>query len=94
MSLDIYRAKVKMFSETMLCYFGNQILKGLQYIHSQSVAHMDIKEGNLIINEKLEIKIIDFGLSFKARDRGKDKPLHGGETTFHYMSPELHYRTP
>ena len=40
-----------------------QILKGLDYIHSQGVLHRDMKPQNLLISEKEEIKIADFGLS-------------------------------
>ena len=35
----------------------------LEYLHSLGIAHSDIKPENLLINEKLEIQIIDFGLS-------------------------------
>ena len=40
-----------------------QILLGIDYIHSQGVLHRDMKPQNLLINDKEEIKIADFGLS-------------------------------
>ena len=39
------------------------LLKGLHTIHSFNVAHRDIKCDNLIVNERKELKIIDFGFA-------------------------------
>ena len=52
---------------------------------------MDIKEDNVIINERMELKIIDFGLAIAARVPGVDEPYHRGFGTILYMSPELQH---
>lgn len=40
-----------------------QLLKGLAYLHSLSIMHRDIKLENLLISDKKELKICDFGFA-------------------------------
>jgi serine/threonine protein kinase len=39
------------------------LLDALAYLHKIGIGHSDIKPENILINDKLEIQIIDFGLS-------------------------------
>ncbi|CAM9250262.1 unnamed protein product [Choristocarpus tenellus] len=49
-----------------------QVLEGIAYMHSQGVAHRDMKPENLLLSKDgKRIKIADFGLA--ARFRGKEK---------------------
>ena len=44
--------------------FGTQILKGLQFMHSEHVAHRDLKADNVLLNrERNIVKIADMGLA-------------------------------
>ncbi|OVE78773.1 hypothetical protein BVY01_04520 [bacterium I07] len=64
-----------------------QISKGLAEAHEAGIIHRDIKPANIIITEKNEAKILDFGL---AKLTGQTKLTKFGSTlgTAAYMSPE------
>ena len=40
-----------------------QLLKGLAYLHSLKIVHRDIKPENLLVGDKKEMKICDFGFA-------------------------------
>jgi serine/threonine protein kinase len=74
-------------SESILCYFASLILNGLKYCHMSKIAHFDIKPQNIIIDETLNLKLIDFSISINYRDKNIIKlPRQGTE---HYMAPEV-----
>jgi serine/threonine protein kinase len=43
--------------------YTTQILQALEHAHSMKVIHRDIKPGNILINERDQIKVADFGVS-------------------------------
>jgi serine/threonine protein kinase len=64
-----------------LLHIMYSLLHGLSYLHKIGIAHSDIKPENILINQKLNTQIIDFGLSCTK----KCKP--GG--TILFLSPEM-----
>ena len=34
----------------------------LKYLHSANIIHRDLKPANIMLNDKCEVKVIDFGL--------------------------------
>lgn len=76
-------------SETLLSFITYQILSGLKYIHKSKIAHFDIKPQNIVLDEYLNVKIIDFSISIdynKIKSKTIKLPIAG--TSF-YMPPEV-----
>ena len=53
----------KRLSELEACKFYQQIISGIEYLGIIKVVHRDIKPENLLLDNKNNIKIVDFGLS-------------------------------
>mmetsp|Transcript_39499 Transcript_39499/g.29174 ORF Transcript_39499/g.29174 Transcript_39499/m.29174 type:complete len:202 (+) Transcript_39499:388-993(+) len=64
-----------------------QIVSALQYMHAHKVIHRDLKLGNLFLNDKMEVKIGDFGLATKVEFEGDRKRTICG--TPNYIAPEI-----
>ena len=80
----------RVFSETFLCFFSYQILEGIKYCHKNKICHMDIKPQNIVIDENLIPKIIDFSISLDYSlycTDGKIKLPFKGTSLF--MAPEI-----
>ncbi|KAJ0421712.1 kinase-like domain-containing protein [Aspergillus carlsbadensis] len=64
-----------------------QFISGLDFLHSQWIMHRDLKTSNLLMNNRGELKIADFGM---ARYYGDPPPkLTQLVVTLWYRSPEL-----
>uniref|UniRef100_A0A7M4FB00 Myosin light chain kinase, smooth muscle-like n=1 Tax=Crocodylus porosus TaxID=8502 RepID=A0A7M4FB00_CROPO len=68
--------------------YMRQILEGIQYVHHQSIVHLDLKPENIVCVSRSShwVKIIDFGLARKLDPNSPVKVLHG---TPEFMAPEV-----
>ncbi|XP_007907250.1 cyclin-dependent kinase 17 isoform X2 [Callorhinchus milii] len=67
--------------------FLYQILRGLAYCHRRKVLHRDLKPQNLLINERGELKLADFGL---ARAKSVPTKTYSNEVvTLWYRPPDV-----
>lgn len=71
-------------SHTRVCDIIAKIARALDYAHNHSVVHRDVKPSNILIDEKEQPLLIDFGL---ATDERMDS-LHRLAGTPSYVSPE------
>ena len=67
--------------------YAIQIGDALQEAHSKGIVHRDIKAENIMVNEKKQVKVMDFGL---AKLKGSLKLTKTSSTvgTLAYMAPE------
>ena len=67
-----------------------QILNGVKYIHDNFILHRDIKPANILITNKGEVKLADFGLSrFYEKRKSRWKAYTNSVETLWYRAPEL-----
>lgn len=65
-----------------------QIVSGLEYMYVQGLIHGDIKDENILIDDLMHIKIIDFG-SVSSFDVSGFRPANAFRGTLQNAAPEI-----
>lgn len=73
-----------LINEVIVRTYFHQLIAGLEYIHSQGVAHLDLKLDNILLGNDFQLKIIDFDQAQST----KDEVITSGGTVC-YRAPEV-----
>ena len=83
--------------EPLIRNFVRQILAGLSYLHNMDIIHRDIKGANVLVDNKGNIKISDFGISKRVEASALLQPQKNGghihrpslQGSVFWMAPEV-----
>jgi serine/threonine protein kinase len=79
---------LKRMNEYQTHYYFDQIIAGLEYLHTNGVIHKDIKPTNLLVNEENILKIADFGVAEK-HENPSDDVCFMSQGTPAFQAPEV-----
>eukprot|EP00127_Corallochytrium_limacisporum_P002374 Clim_evm15s119 gene=Clim_evmTU15s119 len=78
----------KTLTEPEARYYMKQICAAVEYLHTQGIIHRDLKLGNFLISDDMQIKLADFGLAnFCNFSKGQRRYTICG--TPNYIAPEV-----
>ena len=86
----LHGEQTDVLEDSLLTRIVAQVASGVSYLHRSGVIHRDIKTANVLINEALEAKVGDFGLSTRS-GRAEYTAERG---TYRQMAPEIVLRRP
>lgn len=77
------------FTEKQICAIVQQVVDGLVYMHNASmpICHRDIKAANILLNDRGEIKLADFGISAQISQTMLQLKTQVGSP--YWMAPEV-----
>jgi serine/threonine protein kinase len=85
--------KVNILSTEAAAFYTGEVILGLEYLHSRGILHRDVKPENILLDERMHIKITDFGSAYYSGSDTSNQETHARRSSFvgtaEYCSPEL-----
>lgn len=79
-----------LFEVPVIKFLIHSVLLGMEYLHKQNILHRDIKSSNILISNKGDVKIADFGLARQFFPSSTANRIYTNRVvTLWYRSPEL-----
>ncbi|KAF5728684.1 serine/threonine-protein kinase HT1-like [Tripterygium wilfordii] len=87
----LHKLEHKLIPLEKLIAIALDIVRGMDYIHSQGVIHRDLKPENVLIDQDFNLKIADFGI---ACEEASCYSLAEDPGTYRWMAPEMIKKKP
>ena len=97
-SLQSLLKKFGRFKESVVQNYTAQMLNGLKYLHENGVVHRDIKGSNILVDDRGNVKLCDFGASKQVTGGGglgggMQQTIQGDNLSLkgtpYFMAPEV-----
>ncbi|CAN6315283.1 unnamed protein product [Urochloa humidicola] len=82
----LYNHRDKKLAYKKVVHLALDLARGLSYLHSKKIMHLDVKAENMLLDRKRTLKIADFGV---ARVEAQSSDVTGQTGTLGYMAPEV-----
>ncbi|XP_053570541.1 cyclin-dependent kinase 13 [Bombina bombina] len=86
--MGLLESGLVLFNEHHIKSFMRQLMEGLDYCHKRNFLHRDIKCSNILLNNRGQIKLADFGLA-RLYSSEESRPYTNKVITLWYRPPEL-----
>ena len=87
--INEFKMKDELIEENILFHIIKQICLGIKEIHSKKIIHRDLKPDNIFVDDKMNVKIGDFGISKQlSYNKAYTITKNKGGSLF-YIAPEI-----